>query len=280
MHDSRILITKADGRQVPFAETQLTRSLERIGANEELIQQVLSQVQDQLRPGMKSSEIYRLAYQQLRKKARPLAARYKLRRAVLELGPTGYPFEAYIGEIFRHLGYQTQVGVTLSGHCVTHEVDVLAERSGQRISVECKFGNQRHKKVDVKVALYIHSRFRDLVKAWRSEPGWEKGQFEGWIVTNGEFTEDALSYGRCAGLHLVSWRYPQRGNLKELIEHSQLYPVTSLASITKADKNRLLKQGLVLVKSLRNRPDLLETAMVPPNRVQRCLEEVEGLCGE
>ena len=278
MKDQHHEIIKADGRKSPFLEERLITSLERVGANEELIRQITRQVQEQLTPPVKTNHIYRLVYNELRKRSRPLAARYKLRRAVYELGPSGYPFEAYVGEIFRHLGYDVRVGIVEKGRCVQHEIDVLADKNGRRISVECKFGNSSSRRIDVKVPLYIYARFVDLKQAWKQESGDDKREYEGWIVTNVQFTDDAIQYGKCAGLRMVSWRYPQEGNLQNIIEHSALYPVTVLASLTNAEKKHLLKQNIVLAKALLHRRDLLQELQMSPTRIRRCMEEVEGLC--
>lgn len=278
MQESPRIIIKADGHPADFLPEKLIRSLERVGANKELIQQITDQVEGQLYPGMNTGVIYRLVYQELRRRSRPLAARYKLRRAVQELGPSGYPFEAYIGEIFRHLGYEVQVGVVENGHCITHEVDVLANREGRRIAVECKFGNTSTKRLDVKVALYIHSRFLDLSNEWIHKEDFEKKDLEGWIVTNASFSDDARAYGKCAGLRLVSWSYPATGNLKDLIELSALYPITVLASLNKHEKKELLRQNIVLAKTITDKVGLLKKLHMSPARIKRCLEEVNGLC--
>ena len=270
-------IIKANGNSVDYLPEKLIRSLERVGANEELIRSITSQVEDQLQPESDTGTIYRIVYRELRKRSRPLAARYKLRRAIQELGPSGYPFEAYIGEIFRYLGYEVQVGITCQGRCIPHEVDVLADRENRRIAIECKFGNSSTKTLDVKVPLYIQSRFVDLSAAWRKE-GFENKNLEGWIITNSQFSEDARTYGKCAGLRLVSWDYPSAGSLKDLIEHSALYPVTALASLTKAEKKSLLKKGIVLAREIPRKPDLLDSLQMSPLRIRRAIEEIDGLC--
>lgn len=270
-------ILKANGNVVDYLPQKLIRSLERVGANEELIHSITNQVEDQLRPGMNTGKIYTIVYRELRKRSRPLAARYKLRRAIQELGPSGYPFEAYVGEIFRYLGYEVQVGITCHGRCIPHEVDVMADRDGRRIAIECKFGNSSTKTLDVKVPLYIQSRFVDLSAAWRKE-GFENQNLEGWIITNSSFSEDARKYGKCAGLRLVSWDYPSAGSLKDLIEHSALYPVTALASLTKAEKKSLLKKGIVLAREIPKRPELLEALQMSTLRIRKAIAEIDGLC--
>lgn len=120
-------------------------------------------------------------------------------------------------------GYPTIHVLKKSGEAVLFNPNQLRhslERSGagekdirsvlKKIMVECKFHSSRDTKSDVKVPLYIHSRFDDIRKELsRQNPG-GKMSFEGWLVTNTRFTEDAIRFGRCAGLHLVSWDYPEQ----------------------------------------------------------------------
>ena len=50
----------------------------------------------------------------------------------MDLGPTGYPFEDYVAEILKTEGYQTQVRQVLEGNCVSHEIDVIAQKKTKR----------------------------------------------------------------------------------------------------------------------------------------------------
>jgi len=72
----------------------------------------------------------------------------------MELGPTGYPFERFIGAILEHQGYRVEIGIFAKGHCVMHEVDVIADMDDLRYMVECKFHNRQAHNSDVKVPLY------------------------------------------------------------------------------------------------------------------------------
>ena len=274
-----MLITKASGEQVLYESQKLIDSLTKTGAADSLVKKIVQEVEAELYPGISSKKIYQKAFSLLRKASRPSAAKYKLKRALLELGPSGYPFEKYMGALLTHRGYEVKVGQVMQGKCVTHEVDVFGVKEKHCIAVECKFGNTSHKKVDVKVSLYIHSRFRDLRNRWKSLPEYQGYTFGGWIMTNTDFTEDAIQYGICAGMKLISWNYPEKGNLKELIEESRLYPVTSLSSLTKAEKKQLLEKGIVMSKDLPAHQKVLEEMRCKPSKIRRIMEEVEGLCG-
>ena len=273
-----IPITKASGERVPYAPEKLRSSLAKAGAIPPMIDEIVEEVEAYLTPGMSTSRIYQKAFSLLRQRSRSTAAKYKLKRAIAELGPTGYPFERFIGEILRAHGYDVQVGLTMQGQCVSHEVDVLGDLPDRRISVECKFGNRHDKKIDVKVALYVYARVRDLARAWRREPGFGRREVQGWIVTNGTFTGDALKFGVCAGMHMVSWEHPKRGNLKDLIEIPALYPITSLVTLTKAEKQQLVDQGFILCRNLANQLDVLAELGLSASRRHKLLIELDELC--
>lgn len=272
------VITKASGEQVPFDIGKLVASLKRSGATEEVAKHIADNLVPKLTPGISTRKLYRMAFGMLRKRSKPAAARYRLKQAIMDLGPSGFPFERFVARLLERDGYHTQVGVVVQGRCVTHEVDVIADKYDRRYLVECKYRNTRGKVSDVKVPLYIRSRFEDVEHTWRHEPGGEKRTHLGWVVTNTRFTSDAMDYGTCAGLRMVGWDQPAKGSLKERIDRSGLYPLTCLSSITMAEKTRLLEQGLVLARDLAEQPDALEAALVKATRVKKVLEEVQGLC--
>jgi hypothetical protein len=163
MKKETIIITKASGEQVPFDVKKLSRSLQRSGASDETVQQVLAEVKEQLFTGISTKQIFQLAFSLLRRASRSFAARYKLKSAIMELGPSGYPFERYVGEILASQGYAIKIGEILPGHCVTHEIDVLAEKGDEHIMVECKYHNLPGNVCDVKIPLYISARFQAVV---------------------------------------------------------------------------------------------------------------------
>lgn len=275
---SSIQVTKASGELVPFSQEKLEHSLFKAGASAELTAQIVAQVRAELYEGIKTQRIYQRAFTLLKKSERVVAARYKLKRAIMELGPSGYPFERFIGEIFKANGFEVQVGIVLPGVCITHEVDVLGDRPGLRVAAECKFGNKSGKRIDIKTALYVQARMEDLKRKWLGDSPKGGQKFESWLVTNGEFTSDAVAYGHCVGMHLVSWSHPHQGNLKQLIEGTGLYPVTSLTQITKKEKQALLAEGVVLARNVKEATSTLDQMRIPPTRRKRAMKEIEDLC--
>ena len=275
---SNVHVIKASGEKEPFDESKLRRSLARAGAREELIDTITDSVGELLYEGITTQKIYREAFRALKKESKRSAGRYKLKEAIRELGPTGYPFEKFVAELLTRMGYQTQVGVIMKGDCVTHEVDVLATRDQEYYMIECKFHNRKENTCNVKVPLYIQSRFLDLKKNWMSLPGHEHKSHKGWIVTNTRFTSDAETYGECVGLKLLSWDYPKNNGLKDLITRVGLHPVTSLSTLTKQEKEMLLSMDVIFCSQLIDKSELLEKIGMPFRKISRVLKEVSAIC--
>jgi len=278
MSEKTIQITKRSGEKAKYDSSKLKYSLERSGASQKVIREIMDKVEAQLYDGITTKQIYKTAFSLLRKRARPTAARYQLKKAILELGPTGYPFEKFIAEIIRNEGFQIQTGVIIQGHCIRHEVDVIAKAEKVERLVECKFHSDFGRRCDVKVPLYIHSRFRDIEKKLRQAKNYTDINHEGWIYTNTRFTDDATRYGRCTGLQMVGWDYPLRGSLKERIDLAGLHPLTCLTSLSKKEKEELLSRNRVLCKDISIQPELLNSLGISSKRQKNILEEAEGLC--
>lgn len=278
--DKSISIVKRSGERAKFNETKLRESLERSGAGIVVLDEIVAEIRTILHEGLSTKAIYKKAFQLLKRKSRSSAARYKLKRAIFELGPTGYPFERFVGELLKHQGYDVKVGAYVQGHCVQHEVDVVASRDNRKFMIECKFHSDYHRKCGVQVPLYIQSRFEDIKRKWLQEKGGNNKFHQGWIVTNTRFSEDAIEYGTCMGLRLISWDYPQKGSLKERIDTSGLHPITCLSALTKSEKQRLLDLGIVLCGQLRENPAMYEKALIDRKKVKKIEREIDDLFHE
>jgi hypothetical protein len=214
----------------------------------------------------------------LKLKSKSGSARYKLKKAIMELGPTGFPFEKFIGKILESEGFKTEVGVVMQGHCVTHEVDVSALKANEHYLVECKFHTEQGNICNVKIPLYIQSRFKDLEAQWLKQKDHSLKFHKGWIYTNTRFSSDAIQFGECAGLGLVSWDYPTQNSLKNKIDTSRLYPITTLPSLSKQEKLKILNKGIVLCSEICDNPSLLDGLGMTVSKKKKILEEVNELC--
>lgn len=272
-------IITASGERSNFSKEKVAKSLRRSGAGEATILDILQTIEKELHEGMTTKEIYKRAYGLLKDQDGLTASRYKLKRAIFELGPTGFPFERFIGAVMEHSGYKIEVGKVVQGACVSHEVDIVAVRGEKKLFMECKFHREQGRNSNIKVPLYIHSRFEDINKYHLSKKTYHASFNEGWVVTNTRFTEDALQYSRCVNLKLLSWDYPKGNSLKERIDRLGLYPITVSALLSNREKQFLLSRDIVLCKELINDANfLLDELEVSQGRKNRIISEMNKLC--
>ncbi len=152
--------------------------------------------------------------------------------------------------MFRNYGHDVETNVFLKGKCVRHEVDVFAINRKEVSLIECKYHNTSGKVTDVKVAMYIHSRFQDLKHSIKLRyPGKTVRKI---LVTNTRCTSDAIQYAECMGLNIISWSYPENRSLQRLIEDKKLYPVTIISGVRSGLVETLFDHNIILLKDLAN----------------------------
>lgn len=276
--EKQIYIKKSNDELELFSFEKLRQSLLSTGACKELVETIVERIQPDIYDGISSNKIYKKAFALLKKQNRISASRYSLKRALLDLGPTGYPLERLVGALLKEKGYKTKVSVILNGACVTHEIDVLAEKEGNVYAIECKFHSDAKAASNVKVPLYINSRFLDIQEQWNTNSDNKTHLKQGWLVTNTRFTIDAINYAKCVGLTLLSWDYPKNNGLKANIDTLALYPVTTLTTLTKKEKHQLIDKDVVLVKELVNATKTMKNIGISEIRIQHVLDEVRQLC--
>jgi len=270
-----ILITKASGELELFNSEKLLRSLVRSGAEKETAEGIVEEIASKLAEGDQTRDIYHRAFARLKDIKSHMAARYSVKHALLELGPSGYPFEDFLKEIYIALGYTAKTRVVAQGRCVEHELDVVAVRGDERIGAEVKFHNSTAVKSDLKVALYVQARFEDI--AAQSGAHTDNDFTNKFLITNTKFTKQVEAYAACVGLQLISWDYPAQGNLRELIERTGVHPISCLTTISKLTKRRMMDQGIVLCRQAREHMDVVDSLGLSPQSVTRLFQEIDAL---
>ena len=268
-------IIKADGTVEHFEPAKLMDSLLKAGAGPHVAERITRMVTATLGPGARSTEVYRRAFSMLRREARHVAARYSLRRALLEFGPTGFPFEDFISHLLRKEGYTVETRRIIEGKCVPHEVDVYASRKDECIAAELKYHNDPSYKTDVKVALYVKARYDDLMAVPKGDRTCTVDRL--FLITNTKFTSHAVEYATCTGIHLLGWSYPKEGNLYDRMTQAGVYPVTTLTTLRRAEKRFLVESGAVASDMLRERRDLLTAQRISSERVGEIIAEADAL---
>ena len=271
-------IIKSSGERAKFSLSKLRNSLKHSGADHNLIEQIINKVREELYEGITTNEIYNRAFAILKKHKSIFASKYKLKKAIYELGPTGFPFERFIAAILQYSGYATRTNETMNGICVTHEIDVVAEKDGTVTIIECKFHAEEGRNCNVKIPLYIHSRYNDVNIHWESKKKEAKELGAGWVATNTRFTNDAIQYGRCAGLYLLSWDFPLNDGIKDRVDRLGLYPITVSTLLTNREKQFLLSRDVVLCRQLWKNKFFLDHLNISKARKEKITEEIKELC--
>ncbi len=275
-----VTIAKSDGTKELFEEEKLVSSLKRVGARPEVIDDVVDEVEREMHEDMTTSDIYRRAFVLLHRHSVPMAAKYSVRRAMMELGPDGFPFEKYVARIFKMWGYESVTDQTLLGTCVDHEVDVVAWKDKELAMVEAKYHNEFGLKSDLKVALYVKARFDDLAEVVFNFGGVERKLTERWLVTNTKFTEKAIKYGECNHLKLLGWNYPIHGNLHDIIGENGLHPISCLSSLTHEQKRDLVGRNTLVCIDLVGNPGILNDIGVKGELAEKVLTEAQIIIEE
>ncbi|MDD3877082.1 MAG: ATP cone domain-containing protein [Bacteroidales bacterium] len=272
-----ITIRKASGVTEKFDVEKLKRSLKNAGAQDHIIDDIINDIETWIYEGVTTKKIYTRAFTHLRRKNSPSALRYKFKQALFELGPTGFPFEQFIGEIFRKQGFEILVGQIIEGNCVHHEIDVIATNKSEQRLIECKFGKDQGKLVSVQVPLYVRSRMDDIIRKRKYIKEYSNLAFSACIVTNTRFSSDSIQYSQCAGLQLLGWDYPVGNGLKDMIERDKIFPVTVLNNLTTREKQFLLEKGIVVCSQLLNNIEILKSLIPDHKKFVMLVNELEDL---
>ncbi len=261
-----VFVTKADGERQPYSEEKIISGIRRAGVPVKLQNQVLSHVKSKLYEGVSTSEIYGHIVEFLGRSSHPYtAAKFSLKQAIMALGPTGYPFEDFLGRLLTAFGYQTSVRNIMQGKCITHEVDVVAQKNSEKIMIEAKYHNLAGAKTNVHVALYTKARFNDLIE--------RNNLNQAWLITNTKITQDAIAYSLCMGMKVISWNYPTGDSLRDMIEKSGLSPITALTSLSEKEKQTLSKNRIMLAKDICHDKECLNVLKLPSQKHSEVIRE-------
>lgn len=269
-----MIIVKANGKNELFSEDKLIASIRNAGIKENIQTQVLNHVRSKLHEGISTGEIYHHITEFLGTTEEPFQkTRYSLKQAIMDLGPTGYPFEDYIAKVLQLEGYETYVRQIINGRCVTHEIDIIAVKNTVvpvKIMVEAKYHNARGIKTNIHVPMYTKSRFEDVK---------EKHNFTGvLLVTNTKMTIDANAFAQCVGMNVITWSYPEHKSLRALVEKYQLYPITALSAIPYGEKQRLMQKSIVLCKDICKNPEIIDEMDLPKEKKGQIIKEANFVC--
>ncbi len=236
-------VIKYNGEREPFSEEKAYNSAKRAGASDSEAKKIVKELD--IYDGIKTSEISEKIRKGLKKENKRAALRFNLKKAIKKLGPTGFPFEKYVAEIFKNQGFRSKTNLFIPGKCCVHEIDFTAEKDNLLYIGECKYRNLSASKVETKDALANYARFLDILA--KKSPDIN---IKSMLVTNNKFTSRAVKYSKCVGVELLGWRYPKDRGLEYLIEKDRLYPITILPSFKNYMFDAFTSKGLMMARDV------------------------------
>lgn len=262
-------VLKESGRSEPFSRKKLYRSLERTGLPKKTCEDISAKVAREVGEGSQTKDIYKKTLRLIKETSPVATIHYSLKKSLFDLGPEGHYFETFVAKYFEAIGFSTTTCLTLQGKFVKHEVDVIAEKNGEEHFCECKFHNHGGAKNDVKVVLYVKSRWDDL----RDGPDGKKLR-SFYIASNTSFTLDAITYAKGTGLKLLGVNMPEGDSFLDKIKALKLYPLTSLRRLPKHMKAELLRRNLVLAKEIPEHINLLRNLGMEEKEIMNLKDEI------
>jgi hypothetical protein len=268
-------IAKSTGIHEPFDIQKIIKSLKKVGATDAQIEGLCDKIKKKVPKIGSTEKLYKFILRYMQDVDSIIASRYNLKYALMELGPAGYPFELFVGQLFKYQSYAIKMNAIVKGFCVSHEIDLFAKKSKEKIYIECKFHNRRGLKSDVKVTLYVNARFIDIKKEFKNTGN--KGVQRSLIITNTYFTSEAVKYAECVGLDLIDWKYPLGNALPDIIHKSGLHPITTLTLLNRKQKRALIKHGFVLCRQAEENKKLLSDLGMTKHEINKIIEESKAL---
>jgi len=261
-------VIKASGKKEKFNREKILGTLYRAGASKKIAEEIVREVEKRIFDGIATRKILDTALKLLKNSKPEVAAIYDLKRSIMSLGPTGFPFEKYFAEVLENYGYKTSVGKIYKGKITSHEVDITAKKK-YRYMIEAKYHNSHGIYTNLKVALYVYARFLDLKKHFDFP----------WLVTNTRLSRQASIYSRGVGMKVTGWNYPEKDNLQNLIEKKRLYPITILKSVDNRVKEKLYKSDIHLVKNILDYDlkELKKMTRLPDNIILGIIDESQKI---
>ncbi len=272
-----MFVLKASGAKEEFQREKIKSTCMRSGTSKKMAEEIASTVEKKAYDGISTREILKMTLILLEKHKPEIAARYDLKGAIMRLGPAGYEFEQMVAELLKEYGYRTQWHSIIQGMCVSHEVDVIAEK-GKTFMIECKYHNSSGIYTGIKDALYTYARFLDLQEGFLAK---KCQKFDlPWLFCNTKFSQDVIHYASCKHMLLTGWNFPRESSLQKLLEDKRLYPITVLRRLDMYSQQRLAESGLLFCKDLlaKSFDELRELTNIKPTQLKLLIEDAEKIC--
>jgi len=250
INQKKAYVINLEGRKEPFSFRKVYRSARRAGAPRQLARQIAQTIEEELYSGIKTIDIFRRVRKELLKQEPRAGLKFNLKQGMRKLGPTGFPFERYVGAILSKNGFRVQLNQYIPGFCCSYEIDFVAKKDNLLYIGECKYRNNPGERIHLDVALANYARFLDIQNNKFFSKFSKNLKIKSLLVTNTKLTSQAARYSDCVDVKCLGWNYPKNKGLERIIDEQELYPVTILSSLKNYLAQILVSQNIVLVEDL------------------------------
>ena len=278
-----LYVINFDGKRELFSKEKIYNSTRRAGSSKKLARRISEIIASEVYPGIKTSEIFTKVRRMLRQESPGVSLKFNLKKAMKKLGPSGFPFEKFVGATFSRWGFKVKLNQQIPGLCCVHEIDFLAEKDNLFYIGECKYRNLPGGRIHSKDALANYARFLDIKKGnFLNKKNYQKLRIKSLLVTNTKFTSRTIRYSKCVGAELLGWGYPKKEGLEYLIGNQKLYPVTILPSLNRYLTEIFVSKKIMLVEDLlrKNINQLIEKTKLSKKSLKPLIEEARVLLKE
>ena len=262
-------VIKSSGETQEFNSKKIYKTIREAGGSNKLAKESIEFVKKHYHKNLETKEILDLLVNFLKKEP-GVAERYDLKRSIMSLGPSGFPFEDFFASILKYYGFKTTTGTKIKGEAVYQEIDIVAEKN-KKFMIECKYRNETGGITKLKPAMYTYARFLDIKK---------HGFDQSWLVTNTKCSIDAKKYSQGVNQKITSWNYPKEESLQILIKKQKLYPITILKNLSTKAKEKLYQLKIIVAKDLLDYPikELQTKTQIPKREIEKIMQEVKEIC--
>lgn len=243
-----VYVTKFDGTRQPFDKNKIVRTCLRMGATRDVAESIAEEIETRIYDGIETKKILQMIFKRLRKHKPEIRHQIDLRKALSLLNPAP-DFERFIQLLLSEHSYEVTPNQIIRGRCVEHEVDAIARKNGKTCIVEVKHHHKYHTPTSLDVSRISRAVFEDVTEAY--ELGLNNLKIDyALIVCNTKLSEHAKRYADCRGIRHIGWSSPPNHDLQTMIEEKKLYPITFLKGLNAETRNKLVHNGVILLKQL------------------------------
>jgi hypothetical protein len=243
-----IFVTKVDGSKQLFNREKVVRTCLKMGADKQIAEEIANMIEERLYNGIPTNKILEMMFQLLRKHQPEIQHLHDLRKG-LSLMNSRPEFERFIQILLYENGFEVTPNQIIRGKCVEHEVDAIVSRDDTTYYVEAKHHFNYHTPTGLDESRIARAVLEDVNDGYKL--GLNNSKIDNaMIITNTRFSKHAKRYGQCREILQIGWSSPPNRGLQDLIEEKQLHPISCLTYLKKTTREKLVSEGIILIKQL------------------------------